>query len=518
MRSLAAAALACAAIAGPALAEAPQARVSGGLLAGVREGGADAFLGIPFAAPPTGANRWRAPQPAQPWSGVRDAGHFGASCWQGVAGAGFGPWTHEYVVQDKVSEDCLFLNVWTAAAGGARRPVLVWFHGGGFSQGSGSVPIYDGAALAGRGVVVVTVNYRLGVLGFLAHPDLTREAAGAAPGNWGLQDMVAALKWIRANIAAFGGDPDQVTIAGQSAGAIAVHDLVASPLAKGLFHRAIAESGLPSLAPTPLLAKAEEAGLAFARSKGAASIAELRAMTPGQLTGGPPQPLAFFPIADGVLLPEAPAKLYAEGRINDVPMLAGLNGDEGSAMSPAWGVSGEAAFKALLERSYGAMAGRFAGLYPAASDAERAAASKAILRERGLAALWVWARDRVGKAKAPVYGYLYQHPEPGPQAARYGAFHSSEIPYVFQTLDKSPERGFTAADRALSLQVSTYWLDFVRAGDPNGKGLPAWPQLKLDDPQIMALGETAHAQPILEPAKLQATRDFVAGGGQPSLF
>ncbi|HEX4097160.1 MAG TPA: carboxylesterase family protein, partial [Caulobacteraceae bacterium] len=280
---------------------APMVHVADGALQGARQGGADAYLGIPFAAPPVGELRWHAPLPAKAWSGAHDATHFGASCWQAVSAKGFGPWTHEYVVDGPVSEDCLYLNVWTPARSGAGRPVLVWFHGGGFSQGSGSVPIYDGAHLAAQGVVVVTVNYRLGVLGFFAHPELTREASGGATGNYGLMDMIAALKWVRANAAAFGGDPGAVTIAGQSAGGMAVHDLIVSPLAKGLFQRAVIESGLPGVAPNQPLADAEAAGVAFAKAHGAADLAALRAMSPAQLSQGARG--SFAPMRDGVLLP-----------------------------------------------------------------------------------------------------------------------------------------------------------------------------------------------------------------------
>jgi para-nitrobenzyl esterase len=510
--------------AAPAMAgTSPEAKTPAGALSGVREGAADAFLGIPYAAPPTGANRWRAPQPAAGWTGVRAADRFGASCWQALApkGKGFGPWTHEYVVDGPVSEDCLFLNVWrpakTTPKASAKLPVLVWIHGGGFSQGSGSVPIYDGANLAARGVVVVTINYRLGVLGFFAHPELTKEAEGGAPANWGLQDMVAALKWVQANIAAFGGDPSQVTIAGQSAGSMAVHELVVSPMAKGLFARAIAESGLPGLAPSPPLAQAEQAGLTLAKAKGAADLAALRALSPEQLAQGAP-PLGAFPIVDGVLIPDAPGRLNLEGRFNDTPMLIGLNADEGSAMSQGYGAAGAEALKAKIDKAYGPMAARFETLYPASTDAERSAASKAVQRDQGLAGLYAWARDHLRHARGPVYAYFYTHPEPGPEAARYGAFHSSEIPYVLGTLDKSPERPLTAEDRRISLQLSSYWLNFIRTGDPNRAPLPAWPRLTASRPEIAELGAHSHARPILPKDKLEAEEQFLAQGGQPGMF
>ena len=312
-------------LAGTALAnDAPHARVGTGELVGIRQVDVSAFLGVPFAAPPVGDLRWRAPRPPLPWSGVRPADRFGASCLQEVSPAGFGPWKHEYVVQGAVSEDCLFLNVWTPAPAGAHLPVLVWIHGGAFTSGSGSVPIYNGTTLASQGVVVVTINYRLGIWGFLAHPDLTREASGVAPSNFGLQDVVAALRWVQDNINVFGGDPRRVTIAGQSAGSMAVHDLLVSPLAKGLFAQAISESALPGAIPMRSLGEAEAAGVAFARSKGATDIAALRAMSAAEIEAAAPK-TGLGPVIDGVLLPDSPMRLIIAGRFNDTPVLIGLN-------------------------------------------------------------------------------------------------------------------------------------------------------------------------------------------------
>lgn len=494
-------------------------RVSTGRLAGITQGGVSAFLGIPYAAPPVGSNRWRSPQPPVSWSGIRPADHFAASCWQTVAPAGFGPWTHEYVVQDRVSEDCLYLNVWTPARRSARLPVLFWIYGGGFTQGSGSVPIYNGSALASRGIVVVTVNYRLGVLGFLALPALTREARGAPPGNYGLQDLIAALKWLRRNASAFGGDPAKITIAGQSAGAIAVHDLIASPLASGLFARAIAESGLPSLAPTPSLAQAERAGEAFARSRGATSLAQLRALTPEQLAAEPASSAPrFSPIVDGVLLPHSPEIARIAGPLNDTPILVGMNADEDSAFMAPHGAASPTALEALLRRTYGALAPEFEKLYPTNTAGERAAAAREIPRDRGLASLYEWARERLSESHRPVYGYLYDHTEPGPQSARYRAFHSSEVPYVFGTLDAAPERPFTDRDRTISRELSTYWVNFIETGDPNVAGLPYWPRMRLPIPQLMELGDAMRPRPILPAKKLRAVKEFLAKGGKPRLL
>lgn len=494
----------------------PHARVSTGELSGVRQVDVAAFLGVPFAAPPVGDLRWRAPRPPLAWTGVRSAARFGPSCLQAVDPAGFGPWKHEYVVQGAVSEDCLFLNVWTPAPAGAHLPVLVWIHGGAFTSGSGSVPIYNGAILAAQGVVVVTINYRVGIWGFLAHPDLTREAGGAVPTNFGLQDILAALRWVQGNIDAFGGDPMRVTIAGQSAGSMAVHDLLVSPLAKGLFAQAISESGLPTTIPIRSLEEAEADGVAFVRSKGAVDIAALRAMSSARIAADAPT-TGIGPSIDGVLLPDSPVRLISAGRCNDTPVLIGLNADEGS-MHSDYGVADAAAFEHLFSQSFGEMARRFAALYPAGTDAERLAQSRAVSRDNGLASVYVWARARQAHSHEPLYAYLNTYTEPGPDSARYLVFHSSEIPYIFGTLDTAPERRFVARDFAHSEQISGYWLSFITHGDPNGDHRPRWPEFDSSHPEIMELGPEARSRPLLPPAKLQAQEDFIAHGGNPRMF
>jgi len=506
LKGIAALVLAGTASAAPA---APVVHTRLGDLAGIAQDRTEAFLGIRYAEPPTGARRWRSPLPIKGWQGVRPAQAFGHSCWQAVTPEGFGPWTHEYVTQGDVSEDCLFLNVWAPARAKRKLPVLVWIYGGGFNSGSGALPIYDGRALAARGIIVVNFNYRVGPFGFLAHPDLTREARGGPNANFGLQDMIAALKWVRANIAAFGGDPNAVTIAGQSAGSMAVHDLVASPLAKGLFARAIGESGLPDPARAPTLAAAEADGVAFARSKGADTIAALRAMPAEALAaskGG--NAMRFGPVFDGVLLQGA-------APVSHVPMLVGFTADEGSALGHDYGSSDPAQLRELLHASFGAADARFAPFYPAATDAERAESNRQIRRDRGAGALLAWAARR---GPSPVFAYLWTHVEPGPQADRWRAFHSSEIPYVFQTLDAAPERDFTPADRALSDRISTYWLNFVRTGNPNSAGLPRWPRFDPAAPRIQMIDATIRTQPLLPPNKLAAMRALIAQGGYLSIF
>jgi len=496
----------------------PTARVAQGALAG-REAapGVSAFLGVPFAAPPTGDRRWRAPAPAASWRGVRAADSFGASCPQAVMPNGFGPWTAEYVVQAPVAEDCLFLNVWAPAAPaakGKKRPVMVWIHGGAFISGSGSVPIYDGARLAAKDVVVVTVNYRLGVLGFLAHPALTAE--GGASGNYGLMDQIAALQWIKANIGAFGGDPRQVTIAGQSAGALSVLALMEAPQARGLFSRAIAQSGAGLSMPMPSLAAAEGVGSAVADAKGARTAAALRALSVEQLLAPTPTPsaggvpgLQFVPIRDGRVLSTA------EAAFADVPFMTGLTADEGSGFNPFYGKATAAQFQGQVRAQYAARADDVLKLYPAADDDAARRASLDLARDRGIAATLLWLEGHA--AAAPRYAYFYDHPEPGPGAAQFGAFHSSEIPYVFDTLAASPSRPFTDQDRALAQAMSSYWVNFIRAGDPNGAGLQPWAPYRAGAEEIMGLGDTVGPR-RLGPGKHQLFRDHSRAGGQVSVF
>lgn len=486
----------------------PVVQVAEGRLAGHEADGVSAFLGVPFAAPPVGANRWRAPAPAADWQGVRSAAQFAPSCSQGVAPGGFGPWTAEYVAQDPVAEDCLYLNVWAPAKRAGKRPVMVWIHGGAFMAGSGSVPIYEGAGLAAKDVVVVTVNYRLGALGFLAHPELTGEAG--ASGNYGLMDQVAALRWIKRNIAAFGGDPDQVTIAGQSAGALSVLALMEAPGARGLFSRAIAQSGAGLSMPTPPLAAVEPQGQAFATAAGARTLAELRALPVEKLLAASGPAPRFFPIRDGAVLPAKP------GALADVPLITGLTADEGSAFNPRYGQATSAAFQAQARTQFGPAAERLLALYPTATDAQAGKAALTLARDKGVAATLLWLEARAAGSRAPAYAYIYDHPEPGPGADRFGAFHSSEIPYVFRTLDKAA-RPFVEQDRALAELMSTYWLNFVRHGDPNGAGVPTWAPYVAGGSDVMRLGERPGVQG-LGSEKLKLFRVYSRGGGPLSVF
>jgi len=493
-----------------------RAKVAQGLLsAGGSEEGVSVFKGVPFAAPPVGPLRWRPPQAPAAWSGVRRSDQFGANCMQKPIEGALGPWTPEYLSHGAISEDCLYLNVWTPAqSAGAKLPVMVWIPGGGFNQGSGSVPIYDGAGLARRGTVVVTVNYRLNAFGFLAHPELTAEGQGSS-GNYGLQDQIAALRWVQANIAAFGGDPAKVTVAGQSAGAASVHALLASPEAKGLFRQAIAQSGSGMGNGGTPLAKAEQDGVRFAEALGAQSLAELRAF-PAERVLETPAGMRFAPIVDGRTVPADPGR--PENAVSDVPLLTGLTADEASGMNRSYGKATAAELKLRLDEAFGPLASRAAAVYPVVDDAQAGELSKRISRERGLAATWLWAQDRLRASRQPVYVYLWTHVEPGPEQARYGAFHSSEMPYVFQTLAASPDRAFTADDRRISDQMAAYWANYIRSGDPNGPGLPAWPRLAPGGVQIMELGDRPAPRPVLDPATLDLYRAHASGGGRLGLF
>ncbi len=497
--------------------------VAQGDISGTADRGARAWLGIPFAAPPVGDLRWKPPEPMPTWSGVRPANHFAAACQQVAAPQGLGPWSHEYATSDPVSEDCLYLNIWTPAPAPEttvkKRPVLVWIYGGGFGTGSGAVPIYNGAALAKKGIVVVNMNYRVGIYGFFSHADLDKENAQGASGNYGLMDQIAALRWVRANIAAFGGDPDNVTIAGQSAGAASVHFLIDSPQARGLFVRAIAESGSGMGLVVADHATAEAAGARFAAAAGATTLAQLRALTPDQLlaatkaAGG----MNFGPSIDGLVF--ADAATANDGNSSDVPVLTGMTANEGSS-AYAFGTPPTETPDGLrrsIDHRYGAEAPAIAALYPAGDDAAATSARETLARDRGLASMYLWATHREAKSHAAIHAYLWTHVEPGPDAARYKAFHSSEVPYVFGTLD-TPDRPFTALDHKLSEQVQAYWLNFIRRGDPNGPGLPHWPELTTSDKLILNIGDDTHIQPILDPAKLGAFTHYFRDGGAPGLF
>jgi para-nitrobenzyl esterase len=472
--------------------------------------GVASYLGIPYAKPPVGALRWRAPQPPDAWAQVREAIHFGPSCYQDPP-APFGPYSPEFLISLPVDEDCLYLNVWTPTRRKGKLPVYVFIPGGAFLAGSGSVPIYNGTSLAAKGVVVVTINYRLGVFGFLALPALTRESGIGSSGNYGLEDAIAALRWVHANIARFGGSPSLVTVAGQSAGAMMVNDLLVSSAARGLFARAIAESGAGMGIPLMTLREAEHWGLGFRKAAGAASVAQLRALSAArlqqvasayqlaareQLQAGEPAAalvLLFAPNIDGRLLsadPEGDAHPQS-----NVPLLTGFNSDE---IAAAPGVT-PAAFIARVRKRYGAFAGRFLDLYPHATVAQATESAAILTRDRYMASLLFFSQARAQASAEAIYDYLFDHAYPGSDPAKFGAFHTAEVPYVFGAL-RQKGRVFSAADYAVSHQLQTYWIAFMRTGDPNADDLPHWPRAGNPQGLVMGLGDHLGARPALSSA------------------
>jgi para-nitrobenzyl esterase len=462
-----------------------------GRVQGVAEKDLTVYRGIPFAAPPTGDLRWRAPQPAPRWEGVRSALTFGPDPYQGDG-------------KGNVSEDCLYLNVWTPARSpGDRIPVLVWIYGGGFSFGSSSSPVHNGEHLARKGVVLVSLNYRVGPLGFLAHPELTAESPHKASGNYGLLDLIAGLRWVKRNIAAFGGDPERVTIFGESAGGIAVSMLAASPQAKGLFHGAISQSGGSFGPPRPTtypgenmkrLADAEQAGVAFARKTGAAKVADLRKLAPGQLPAGFGSGAAW-PIIDGFVIPDDQHKLYEAGQYNDVAILLGYNSDEGLSFSRE---KTPEEYRASTQKRFGPFADKLLAAYPAGALGVPKTA-RDLMRDAAFGwHTWTWARLQARTGKSKVFHYYFdQHPErlAGSPLADHGMAHGVDVPYVFQALDRNDPK-LTPGDWAISETVSTYWTNFAKHLDPNGPGVPRWPRFTESDRQVMHFENEARPGPV----------------------
>jgi para-nitrobenzyl esterase len=475
-----------------------------------------AFRGIPYAAPPVGPLRWRAPQPPTPWIGVRDALTFGAGCLSALED------DHR---PGPRSEDCLYLNVWTAAKRAhEKRPVMVWIHGGGFQFGSSANPATDGGPLAAKGVVVVSFNYRLGIFGFLAHPVLDLEAQS---GNYGLQDQLAALRWVKANIADFGGDPDNVTVFGESAGAMAIGILMASPLAHGLFHKAIGESGAfwdSRHGPLQGIEEARKRGLAFARQQGNASIAALRATPAEQLNAAAPwsfrtDPVvtAFSPSIDHYVVPDVPALRFLRGEQMHIPLLAGWNAAEETPFpSQTLPDQSAQAFRAAAGEMFGKeRLADFLKAYPADTDAQAKASAAALTGDYVIGEqCWQWLRLHRGTCRAPVYGYLFSYTSPYTPIAS----HVTEIPFVFGTLTPQQVIGCTAppaeADRALAQTIMSYWVNFAMHGDPNGFGLPPWPAYDEKD-VVQILGTTIEARPNPQAACFRFLASFRQGGILP---
>ncbi len=449
--------------------------------------GVRSFKGIPYAAAPVGDLRWRPPQPAAIWDGVRKTEQFGAVCMQNQGRGASVP---------EPSEDCLYLNVWTAAQSPSdRRPVIVWSYGGGFTVGSGSQPNYDGEALARKGAVVVTYNYRLGMLGFFSHPELTKESKHHASGNYGMMDMVQALRWVQKNIAAFGGDPNRVTIDGESAGAILVAAATGSPEAKGLFKRAISQSGGfmgISIAKMTTLSQAEEAGKKVTAELGAADLAALRALPASDFLKFSQGPKL---IVDGWYIPEDLSSIFAGGKQNPVDILVGSNHDEGTFFIRP-GSSTQQEYLAQTHERFGNLADGYLKLHPAASDAEAEASRLAGVRDEMGWHMRLWAQMQTRIANQAYLYYFTRVPPSAPGQVSRGATHTAEIRYMFNNLDDHTP--WTDVDRKLADMMSTYWVNFAATGDPNGKGLPAWLPYGGQHQQPMVLGDQSGVGPGID--------------------
>jgi para-nitrobenzyl esterase len=477
-------------------------RVEGGMIAdtAANASGVRSFKGIPYAAPPVGELRWRKPEPVKPWEGIRKADDWGPRCMQGNRLGDIDP------LNKRMEEDCLYLNVWTPAkSSGDRLPVMVWIHGGSNNVGAGSQPDYDGNNLAKKGVVAVTLNYRLDVFGFLAHPELTKESGTSASGNYGLLDQIAALQWVQKNIAAFGGDPKVVTVFGESAGAFDISLLMTSPLAKGLFARAIGESGgaltpIPGFGPKPLRI-GEDYGTKFADSLGARSIADLRAKSAQDVLGAALKtPMVYgFGVIDGHVVPDHPAKVFAQGKQHNVPLLVGWNADEGTLFAPRvakWGPD-LPSYKERIQTQFKDQADAVLKLYPPGSSLEEDKASFAALIGDEFIAFggWAWAERASGSSTSPTYRYYFTRRPPGPAELSLnpltapGVFHSAELYYVWNNL-QIRDWPWEAEDRRLADVMSSYWVSFAKSGNPNVDGLPQWPVYKPGGGgQVMQLGK-----------------------------
>lgn len=474
-----------------------------GPVTGYKNGGITIFKGVPFAAPPVGELRWKPPQPVKDWIEVLKCDKFSASPMQNNP-VPFMMWTEEFITPpDKLSEDCLYLNIWTPAKSPSEKlPVLVWIYGGGFSSGSAACAVYDGEAMAGKGIVFVSINYRVGVLGFLAHPELSSESPDKVSGNYGLLDQVAALKWVRKNIAAFGGDPDKVTIDGQSAGSMSVCALVASPLAKGLFRGAIAESGgILSHFMGGNLSDAEKSGLAFMHKLKAANIAELRQKSAEELikAGG-----NFSPVPDGYVIPEDVFSAFSKGQFNDVNMMAGWVTGDGSLMGQQ-NMTPEKYKKMAIDK-YGDRADEYLKLFPG-NDNNQIEGSLKLLNLMQFAALpaYLWA----GFSKSESFLYEYSHiPVDKPGFPNYGAFHTSEVPFALHTLHMW-DRPWRDVDYDVERTMDSFWVNFVKTGNPNGQGLPEWTKYDKSSGNIMEIGDQSSQLPGLYKDKFNFLEGFV---------
>jgi len=483
-------------------------QLDGGLISGTpvgSDGQIRAYKGIPYAAPPVGDLRWKPPQPAKGWDGVRGTHQFSPVCPQ--PGSRFNVESSASIATQEQSEDCLYLNVWTGAVSSdERRPVMLWIHGGGLINGSGSRPKEDGAALARKGVVLVTINYRLGPLGYLAHPELTAESEHNSSGNYGLLDQIAALQWVQRNIASFGGDPNRVTIFGVSAGSWSVNYLVATPLAKGLFHQAIGESGGRAFQAMAHL-KEDRLGVGAAEAIGTRFAADLEADEESSalevMRGKTAQeiidtfysslfrsgrPIILLANVDGWVFSDQVYEIFARGEQNDVPVIVGSTADDGTVMISRANAS-QQAYQARAREKYEHLSDEFFALYPVESDEEAREAFLGEYRDEGFTwGMRTWAR-MMKTVSSEAYLYFFSRVPPRPERETLGSYHIAEVPYVFNNLDAMDWR-LEDTDVQLSRMMSDYWLNFASTGDPNGEGLPLWAPYRLEEEPYMHFGDT----------------------------
>ena len=473
--------------------------IEGGQIEGVIEDSITVFRGIPFAAPPVGDLRWKAPQPVNKWDGIKKADKFAPACPQ------------RNMNPSETSEDCLYLNIWTPAKlTNEKLPVMVWIYGGGFALGSTSYPVYNGGQLAKMGVVFVSIAYRVGPLGFMAHPELTAGSENHVSGNWGLLDQIAGLRWIQRNIEAFGGNPAKVTIFGESAGGISVSMLCASPLAAGLFRGAISQSG-GSFAPAcenreggdciQLLSGAEKLGLEFMKRMGASSLAELRNITPEKWQNDPSSQMGgFWPVVDNYVITDDQYKLYETGKYNDVNVIIGTNSDEGSMFLVGSNASADEYIQYVKSR-FGPMAEKILEVYPVDPVTGTYRPLANLFRETAFAwPSWTWARLQTMTGKSKVFVYYFDQSDAEPifpnATIPIGASHASEIAYVFRHVDQNTSVKPTDEQKALSEMMAKYWTNFAKYGDPNAEGLPAWPTFKDGEETVMLLKGNPHTIPV----------------------
>ncbi len=519
----------------------PQVTTANGTLEGINDSGVRIFKGVPFAQPPVGELRWKAPQPAKNWQGIRKADHFGPRAMQLPV---FGDMSFR---SDGVSEDCLYLNVWTPAKSEDERlPVLVYFYGGGFIAGDGSELRYDGENIARQGIIAITVNYRLGVFGFMAHPALTKESPHQASGNYGLLDQQAALLWVKENIAAFGGDPRKVTIAGESAGSFSVSAQMASPLAKDLIAGAIGSSGslLGSFAVAPLQ-EGEQQGEAFAETVGAKSLADLRNIPAEKLleAAGKKKAPRFSIVVDGYFLTEKPSEVYASGKQAHVPLMAGWNSEERNYHSLFDGLEPTPEnYKNAVQKLYGDQADKVLAIYPGNTKEEMIQSATDLAGDRFIGySTWNWTDMQAKTGGNPVYRYYYEHPRPamraemgdavaglaggvikGEEAKKQkapvasGAVHSADIEYAMGNLPTNRVYNWQPEDYKVSEILQQYYVNFVKNGNPNGLGVPQWSAINREENNtpVMHINTDTQAKPDQRQKRYETLRAISNSGSK----